>query len=57
MIVPTKDEFVPNEEPELGTVQKTLQAWAPPVKTTLLPGAVTRSDEAWKMYIPSPIKS
>ena len=49
MIVPTKDEFEPNDDAELGTVQKTLQAWAPPVRTTLLAEAVTRSDEAWKM--------
>ena len=46
MIVPTKVEFEPSEEAELGAVQKTLHACAPLARMTLLADAVTKSDEA-----------
>ena len=47
-MLPVKAEPVPSVA-ELPTCQNTLQAWAPPVRTTLLAESVTRVDGAWKM--------
>jgi hypothetical protein len=47
-MLPSKVEFVPSVA-ELPTCQKTLQAWAPPVRATWLPDPVMRVDPAWKM--------
>jgi hypothetical protein len=46
--VPTKVELVPSVA-ELPTCQKTLHAWAPFSRTTLLLDAVTTVEPAWKM--------
>jgi hypothetical protein len=48
MIVPLNDEFVPRVA-ELPTCQKTLQAWAPLMRLTLLADAVMSVDAIWKM--------
>jgi len=45
---PTKEELVPKEADE-PTCQKTLQAWAPPVKTTELALAVMSVDAVLKI--------
>jgi hypothetical protein len=47
-MLPTKADVVPMvaEEP---TCQYTLQAWTPPERTTLLPGAAVNVLTAWKM--------
>jgi len=45
---PTKAEFVPIVA-ELPITQKTLLAWAPLIRTTLLPEAVVSVDAAWKI--------
>ena len=47
-MVPAKAEFVPSVA-ELPTCQKTLQAWAPSVRMTLLAESVTSVEGAWKM--------
>jgi hypothetical protein len=47
-MVPLKVEPVPSVA-ELPTCQKTLQAWAPLIRFTLLPDAVTSVEPAWKM--------
>jgi hypothetical protein len=44
--VPLKAEVLPRVA-ELPTCQKTLQAWAPPMRFTTLPDAVIRADPAW----------
>jgi hypothetical protein len=49
-MVPAKLEPVPSVA-ELPTCQKTLHAWAPPVRVTVLPEAVMRVDAALKMKI------
>ncbi len=46
--VPTKVEFVPRVADE-ATCQKTLQAWAPLIRFTLLADAVVRADPTWKI--------
>jgi hypothetical protein len=46
-IDPLKVEFVPSVA-ELPTCQKTLQAWAPLIRFTLLPDAVISVEPAWK---------
>jgi hypothetical protein len=54
MMVPTK--VVPvSSVAELPTAQKTLQAWAPLMRTTLAFGAVMIVLPAWKMKTPSPL--
>jgi len=47
-MLPVKAEPVPRVA-ELPTCQNTLQAWAPPVRTTLVAEAVMSVDGAWKM--------
>ncbi len=47
-IVPTKLELVPRVA-ELPTCQKTLHAWAPPTRVTVLADAVMRVEAALKM--------
>jgi hypothetical protein len=47
-MVPVKLEVEPRFA-ELVTCQKTLHAWAPLVRVTVLPDAVLRADPAWKM--------
>jgi hypothetical protein len=47
-MVPAKPEFVPSVA-ELPTCQKTLQAWAPSVRVTLLAESVMSVEGAWKM--------
>ena len=47
MIVPRKVEPVPSVA-ELPTCQKTLQAWAPLIRLTLLADAVVSVEPAWK---------
>ena len=46
MIVPTKVDLAPNVA-ELPTCQKTLQAWAPFVRTIWLSAPVFRADPTW----------
>lgn len=48
MMVPWKVDPVPSVA-ELPTCQKTLQAWAPLIRTTLLPEAVVSAEPIWKM--------
>jgi hypothetical protein len=48
MTVPARVESTPSVD-ELPTCQKTLQAWAPLTRSTLLSVAVMRVDPAWKM--------
>ena len=47
-MLPTNLFVVPSVA-ELPTCQNTLQAWAPPIKSTVLPDAVVRVEPAWKM--------
>jgi hypothetical protein len=47
-MVPTKVELVVRVA-ELPTCQKTLQAWAPSVRRTVVPVSVMRVEPAWKM--------
>jgi hypothetical protein len=47
-MVPAKSEPVPSVA-ELPTCQKTLQAWAPLVRMTLVAESVTSVEAAWKM--------
>ena len=47
-MLPRKVEFVPSVA-ELPTCQNTLHAWAPLIRATLLPEAVTRVEAIWKM--------
>lgn len=47
-MLPTKVELVPSVA-ELPTCQKTLQAWAPPMRLTWLPDPVMRVEAIWKM--------
>ena len=44
---PLKEEPVPRVA-ELPTCQKTLQAWAPPMRFTTLPDAVISVEPTWK---------
>ena len=46
-MVPSKVEPVPSVA-ELPTCQKTLQAWAPLMRLTVLPEAVMSVEPAWK---------
>jgi len=48
MMVPTKLVLVAIVA-DVPTCQKTLQAWAPPVRVTVLDEAVMRLDVAWKI--------
>jgi hypothetical protein len=54
MMVPTKVVVVPRVA-ELLTCQKTLQGWAPLVKRTVAPGAVTSVLPIWKTNTPLPL--
>jgi hypothetical protein len=64
-MLPLKSEFVPSVA-ELPTCQKTLQAWAPLMKLTLLPGAVvkvlailkmkTASGSFWPSNVSAPVR-